>query len=101
MAQYTSFEVVPEVARRDSNWQLAAISWQRQNIEFNDLIDEAGFSERFDPELHYSLGDLWTRAFVTTCGESAMGDFLRASGRGRRSKRDASGYLLARYNQGY
>ena len=81
MAQYTSFEVVPEVARRDSNWQLAAISWQRQNIEFNDLIDEAGFSERFDPELHYSLGDLWTRAFVTTCGESAMGDFLRASGR--------------------
>ena len=81
MAQYTSFEVVPEIARRDSNWQLAAISWQRQNIEFNDLIDEAGFSERFDPELHYSLGDLWTRAFVSTCGESAMGDFLRASGR--------------------
>ncbi|MFK7857582.1 MAG: ABC transporter permease [Granulosicoccus sp.] len=81
MAQYTSFEVVPEMARRDSNWQLAAISWKRQNIEFDDLIDEAGFSERFDPELHYSLGDLWTLAFVSTCGEQALGDFLRAAGR--------------------
>ncbi|MFK7994040.1 MAG: ABC transporter permease [Granulosicoccus sp.] len=81
MAQYTSFQVVPEEARRDSNWQLAAISWKRQNIEFDDLTDEAGFSQRFDPELHYSLGDLWTRAFVSTCGEPAMGDFLRAAGR--------------------
>jgi len=81
MAQYTSFEVVPEQGRRDSNWQLAAVSWHRQNIEFNDLINEAEFSERFDPELHYSLGDLWIRAFVNTCGESAMGDFLRATGR--------------------
>jgi len=81
MAQYTSFEIVPEEDRRDSNWQLAAIAWSRQNIEFNDLIDEVQFSERFDTELHYSLGDLWTRAFVTTCGESALGDFLRAAGR--------------------
>ncbi|MFK8080311.1 MAG: ABC transporter permease [Granulosicoccus sp.] len=81
MAQYTSFEVVPEEARRDSNWQLAAISWQRQKIEFDDLIDEAGFSEQFDPELHYSLGDLWTRAFVSVCGEEALGGFLRAAGR--------------------
>jgi len=76
-----TFEIVPEEDRRDSNWQLAAIAWSRQNIEFNDLIDEVQFSERFDTELHYSLGDLWTRAFVTTCGESALGDFLRAAGR--------------------
>lgn len=81
MAQYTSFEVVEEKERRDSNWQLAAVSWKRQGIEFSDLIDEAGFSARFDPELHYSLGDLWTKAFVSVCGEEALGDFLRASGR--------------------
>lgn len=81
MAQYTSFDVVPENERRNSNWQLAAISWKRQNIEFADLIDDAGFGERFDPELHYSLGDLWTRAFVSSCGVTAMGEFLRAAGR--------------------
>jgi len=81
MAQYTSFEIVPEPARRESNWELASISWKRQAIDFNDLIDESSFSQRFDPELHYSLGDLWTSAFVSTCGESVLGDFLRAAGR--------------------
>ncbi|MFK7854552.1 MAG: ABC transporter permease [Granulosicoccus sp.] len=81
MAQYTSFEIVPESARRKSNWEIASVSWGRQSIEFSDLIDEGSFSKRFDPELHYSLGDLWTKAFVDTCGEAALGDFLRASGR--------------------
>jgi len=81
MAQYTSFEVIPETARRASNWELASISWKRQNIEFNDLIDEAAFNSKFDAELHYSLGDLWVQAFVETCGDSALGEFLRATGR--------------------
>lgn len=81
MAQYTSFEVVAEDARRDSNWELASVAWHRQNIEFNDMLDAATFSERFDAELHYSLGDLWTRAFVQTCGVTALGDFIRATGR--------------------
>lgn len=81
MAQYVSFLVVPETIRRESNWQLAAVAWKRQHIDFNDLIDEASFSERFDPELHYSLGDLWTAALVDTCGERILGDILRAAGR--------------------
>jgi len=45
------------------------------------LIDESSFSQRFDPELHYSLGDMWTAALVDTCGESILGDILRAAGR--------------------
>ncbi|ASJ76000.1 ABC transporter permease [Granulosicoccus antarcticus] len=81
MAQYTSFEVVPENERRRSNWELASVAWQRQKIRFDDLIDSAGFAQKFDAELHYSLGDLWTRAMVDTCGLSSLGDFLRASSR--------------------
>lgn len=81
MAQYTSFEVVPEVIRRRSNWELAAVAWQRQSIEFADLINAAAFSEKFDADLHYSLGDLWTKAMVDTCGVASLGDFLRATGR--------------------
>ncbi len=100
MAQYTSFEVVPEQGRRDSNWRLAAVSWHRQKIEFDDLIDEAGFSERFDPELHYSLGDLWANAFVSTCGKSAMGDFLRATGR-EGAVRDLPAAIFWRDTTGY
>ena len=81
MAQYTSFVVVPESDRRTSNWELASVAWKRQNIEFSDLIDATGFSEQFDAELHYSLGDLWAAALVDTCGEASMGDFVRATGR--------------------
>ena len=81
MAQYVSFVVVPETERRSSNWELASVSWQRQKIRFDDLIDSQGFAERFDAELHYSLGDLWTKAFVDECGVSVLGDFIRATGR--------------------
>lgn len=81
MAQFTSFEIVPEVERRESNWALASVSWKRQIIEFNDLINADGFARRFDAELHYSLGDLWTKALVDTCGMDVLGDFLRAAGR--------------------
>lgn len=81
MAQYTSFAVVPEIGRRQSNWDLAAVSWKRQHIEFTDLIDATGFSQRFDAELHYSLGDLWTKAMVNSCGEASLGAFIRATGR--------------------
>ena len=81
MAQYTSFEVVPETERRESNWELASVSWHRQKIRFEDLIDANAFSRRFDAELHYSLGDLWTIAMVDICGLSSLGDFMRAAGR--------------------
>jgi ABC-type transport system involved in cytochrome c biogenesis permease component len=86
MAQFTSFEVVPETGRRQSNWELASVAWKRQNIEFNDLIDAASFSQEFDAELHYSLGDLWVGALVKTCGESSLGSFIRATGRDRAPK---------------
>ena len=81
MAQYTSFEVVPEEGRRRSNWELASVSWKRQRIQFGDLINDNLFAERFDQELHYSLGDLWTKAMVDTCGVDSLGDFIRATGR--------------------
>lgn len=81
MAQYTSFIIVPEQQRRTSNWEIAAVAWDRQNIRFDDLIDDSAFGSRFDPELYYSLGDLWTVALVDTCGQSVLGEFLRAAGR--------------------
>jgi len=80
MAQYLSFAIVPEPERRESNWAIAAVAWQRQEIRFEDLIDSA-FAARFDPDLYYSLGDLWSDSFVAVCGPDSLGDFLRAAGR--------------------
>ncbi len=80
MAQHVSFDVVPEPGRRSSNHDIAAVSWQRLDIRFEDLID-ADFAATFDPDLYYSLGDLWSEAFLQTCGPGSFGDFLRAAGR--------------------
>jgi len=81
MAQHVSFEVVPEPARRASNHAIAAMAHARHEIRFDDLVDGQEFARRFDAELYYSLGDLWSMALVETCGENILGDFLRAAGR--------------------
>ena len=86
MAQHVSFEAVPEPERRAANHALAAVARARQDIRFDHLIDAASFGERFDPELYYSLGDTWSQAMAATCGEAALGDFLRAAGREEASK---------------
>lgn len=80
MAQYLSFAIVPEEERRASNRAIAAVAWQRQDIRFEDMMSPE-FASRHDPDLYYSLGDLWTESFVAVCGEPALGDFLRAAGR--------------------
>jgi len=81
MAQYLSFVIVPEVARRESNWTLAAVSWKRQNIQFSDMINSTAFAQKFDAELHYSLGDIWVSVLAESCGDEAVGNFVRATGR--------------------
>lgn len=80
MAQYTSFEIIPNPELRESNWQLAAMAWERLNIEFADVVDFANFVQRFDENLVYSLGDVWAQALVDSCGEKILGDILRTVG---------------------
>ena len=81
MAQHLSFDVVPETLRRESNWTLASVAMARQGISFGDMIDAQGFAQSYDADLHYSLGDMWVEALVTTCGSLAPSDFVRATGR--------------------
>jgi len=80
MAQQIAFTVQPDEARRNLNWIVGAVSADRHQIEFSDLVDSKTFSERFDAELPYTLGDLWVNTMVEICGESSMGDFLRIVG---------------------
>ncbi len=81
MANYVSFEVVPQSQTRDQNRDIAAVSWHRQDIEFADMTNSAAFSARFNAELVYSLGEIWTEGLVEACGIEALGDVLRAAGR--------------------
>jgi len=81
MAQYAAFTLVPNPSLRSSNWQLAAIARERLSIESEDMFDFSAFVNRYDENLVYSLGDVWTQALVDTCSETILGDILRTVGR--------------------
>ena len=81
MAQYTSFNIVPDKEARDSNWLVSSISWKRQNITFDELANRAAFEANYDPEMLYGIGDIWVAAMADVCGEQSIGEFLRATAR--------------------
>lgn len=81
MAQYTSFEIVPDNTARDSNWLVSAVSWERHNIRFSELANREVFEALYDPEMLYGIGDIWVAAMADVCGVQSLGDFLRSVGR--------------------
>ncbi len=81
MANYVSFEVVPQDQTRKQNRDIAAVSWHRQDIEFADMANSSAFTARFNAELVYSLGEIWSEGLVEACGIDALGKVLRAAGR--------------------
>jgi len=80
MAQYTSFTLAPDQETRDTNWAISSVAWKRHNISFDALANRAAFEARYDPELLYGIGDIWVAAMASVCGESSLGNFLRAIG---------------------
>jgi len=81
MANYVSFEIVPRPVTREENRNISAVSWKRQTIRFEDMVNSAAFAKKYNAELVYGLGEIWTEALVDVCGEEAPGDILRAAGR--------------------
>jgi len=81
MAQYTSFNIVPDPIARESNWIVSSVSWQRHNIRFDHMANRTVFDSLYDPEMLYGIGDIWVDAMARACGQSSIGDFLRAVGR--------------------
>lgn len=80
-AEYLAQVVVPDAAEHDRMRAVAAASWTRHRMRFEDLADDRRLRARFDPMLVYPLGELFTAALVETYGEAAIGDVLRAMGR--------------------
>ncbi len=81
MAQYTSFNIVPDPEARESNWLVSAESWKRHTIRFEHMANRTVFEGLYDPEMLYGIGDIWVDAMARACGQASIGDFLRAVGR--------------------
>lgn len=80
-AEHLAFGVVPDDEALARARIIAAATWRRHRMRFDDLADDTRLRARFDPMLVYPLGELWTAALVETYGDEALGDLLRAMGR--------------------
>jgi hypothetical protein len=57
---------------------VAVASWERQQIRFDDLVDNTGFVARWDTTLAYPLGETFSEAIARACGPEAYGNVIRA-----------------------
>ena len=80
-ADYIGWEIVPDEKQREARRRVAVAAWKRFAIDFEELVDAGEFRQRYDPALHYVLGELWTAALVRECGRAALGAFFTAIGR--------------------
>ncbi|MCB9596221.1 MAG: ABC transporter permease [Sandaracinaceae bacterium] len=80
-AEHVAFRVAPNGPAHRQARAVAAATWARHRMSSDDLIDERALRRRFDTSLVYSLGDRWSAALASTCGDAAIGDALRAMAR--------------------
>lgn len=80
-AVHLAYAIVPDEERLSRVRTVAAATWARHRMRFEDLADDERLRARFDPMLVYPIGELWTAALVETYGASAVGDVLRAMSR--------------------
>ena len=80
-AEWVANRVVGQDEARQHARRMATAAWRYHGVGFDELVDDERLRERFDTTLVYSLGELLVDALVRACGESAVGDALRAMAR--------------------
>ena len=73
VAEWVSYELLGIPATRAALRDLAAVTWDRMELEFADLANSAAFNARFDADTVYALGEAWVASLAQTCGRDAPG----------------------------
>jgi hypothetical protein len=66
---------------REASRVVAVTSWERHAIRFDDLVDNAHFTARWDTALAYPLGETFSEAIARACGPTAYGEVIRSFAR--------------------
>ncbi len=74
----TADELVQEQELRAASRLVAVTSWERQQMRFDDLVDNTEFTSRWDTALAYPLGETFSEAIARACGPETYGDVIRA-----------------------
>lgn len=78
LAEWASYKILGLQEQRKALQILAATAWQRLDLQFDDLIAASRFSQRYDENLVYAIGEAWVTSLAEACGEAAPGAVIRA-----------------------
>ena len=81
LSEFVSYTLIPDTDKLEMQRLLAAVSWKRYHITFDNLVNEASFRKKYSEHLFYAIGELWVKAMSDTYGDKAVSDLLRAMGR--------------------
>ncbi len=93
LAEYLSFRAVHDDRKLNAQRLLAATSWLRHKISFDEMVDKSSFKAKHNENLFYALGETWAMALAKVCGDAALGNVLRSMGR-EDAPKDLSGLAL-------
>ncbi len=79
-AEFLSQQLIGENEQRPKDWEMAALAIAKHKIRFRDMTNDALFTSKFDKDLYYTIGDLWTASLVTVCGTEIVGKIFRQFG---------------------
>ena len=77
----TTDELEQERELRAASRVVAAASWERLSIRFDDLVDNGQFTARWDTALAYPIGETFSEAIARACGPEAYGNAVRSFAR--------------------
>lgn len=81
VASYVEYHLFRDTNTLRELRRVAAAARDRSEIRLEDLLNDGKFSSRFDRDLVYPLGEVFTAALVRRHGESAPGAVAKALGR--------------------
>ena len=81
LASFVEYHLFRPASSLASIRRVAAVMHARQQVKFEELIDDRALTEKLDTDLVYPLGEIFVAALVDRYGDSAPGKVVKAFNR--------------------
>jgi len=79
-AEFLSQHLIGENDQRPKDWEMAARAVSKNKIRFREMANHGVFAGKYDKDLYYTLGDLWTASLAKVCSNAVVGNVFRQFG---------------------
>jgi ABC-type transport system involved in multi-copper enzyme maturation permease subunit len=79
-AEFLSQTLIGKNEQRPKDWEMAARAVTKHKIRFREMANNSTFASKYDKDLYYTLGDLWTASLASVCTNAVIGKVFRQFG---------------------